>query len=92
MILNISQNIFCENSENIDHMIIIKKSCETQFVPRIGEKIYNHMWKDDEGTRIADVCYDIEAQFCDIVLEKLVVEDTKEDIDYLAKFHSWETI
>lgn len=92
MLLNIRQNIFCENLENIEHMITIKKSCDAQFFPRIGEKIYNHMWKDDEGTRIADVCYDIEAQSCDIVLEKLVIEDTKEEIVYLAKLHSWETI
>lgn len=92
VILNIRQNIFCENSESIDHMVVIKKVYETQFVPRIGEKIYNHMWKDDEGTSIADICYDIDSKTCDIALEKLVVDNTKEEIVYLAKLHSWEIL
>ncbi len=92
MKLNIQQQIICGSLDNINNLVIIKKTCETEFVPRIDERIYNYMWKEDVETKIVDVCYDVDAKVCDILLEKRVTENTKEDIDYLAKMHGWETL
>ena len=86
----IMQVIYCNNTENPDNYVRIEKHYENSIIPRIGEAIYNYIWDDVVETRVADVCYDLDKNCCDIILEKRVTHLGKDEIAMLAESHGWK--
>ena len=86
------QNVFCNDSEDIDNHLVIKKQYESDVIPHIGETIYNFMYKDNTESKVADVAYNFDNNTCDIPLEKMVIEYSKDNIKQLAQYHDWEVI
>ncbi len=92
MTITFHQAIYCNGEEKTENYLSIKKSYESTIVPRIGESVYNHMWNDNVETKVVDVFYDMDAQSCDMMLEKRITELSKDDFAGLATSHNWETI
>lgn len=86
------QNVFCNNTENFNNHLRIQKQYESDIIPRIGETIYNFMYKDNTEQKVADVAYNLDNNTCDITLEKMVIEFSKDNIKQLAEYHGWEVI
>lgn len=90
MLVSIRQNIFCNNSEAIDNLITITKEEEYESIPKVGEKVCNYMWKDQVESKVVDVTF-VSNQKCEILLEKRIVDYSKEEVNTLANLHGWTT-
>ena len=91
MLVSIHQTIFCNNSEAIDNRITItKEEEEYDAIPRVGENVCNFMWEEQVESKVADVTF-VSKQKCEILLEKRIVDYSKEEVNTLANLHGWTT-